>query len=147
MKKTILKSTKETAEFANYIFQEIKPFLKNQAVVLELKGELGAGKTFFAQQLGKLFGVNEPVVSPTFVICRDYKIETGMLYHIDAYRLENSEEMEVFDWGEMMKRGNLIIIEWAEKVHEFLCKYYDNVYVLRLDFEHVDEHRRYVTVS
>jgi len=59
------------------------------ATVVGLYGDLGAGKTFFTQVVAKTLGVEENIVSPTFVIEKIYELvgqKFSHLIHIDAYR-------------------------------------------------------------
>ncbi len=65
---------------------------KEQGRVFALTGELGAGKTIFVQGFAKGLGIKEKMISPTFVLIRQYKIpETKkILYHIDLYRTEDT---------------------------------------------------------
>ena len=63
------------------------------------------------------------------------------LIHIDAYRLENAEEMQALDWASVLgEEHNLIFLEWPEKVKEALLA--DTIPVL---LEYVDEKRRTIT--
>ena len=90
------------------------------ATVVALSGELGAGKTTFTQKIAKALGVEEAVTSPTFVLEKIYKLEGQKfthLIHIDAYRLNGAHELEVLGWKELLAdSGNLILLEWPEKV-------------------------------
>ncbi|OGG41471.1 tRNA (adenosine(37)-N6)-threonylcarbamoyltransferase complex ATPase subunit type 1 TsaE [Candidatus Kaiserbacteria bacterium RIFCSPHIGHO2_01_FULL_46_22] len=96
----------------------------SSAVVLGLHGDLGAGKTTFVQMLADQLGVQESVTSPTFVIMKKYQTKDqrfSTLVHIDAYRLESAEELEVLDFSsELSDEKNIICIEWAEKVTDLL---------------------------
>ena len=101
----------------------------NKAKVVALSGNLGAGKTTLTQELAKLLGVKENVVSPTFIIMKIYKINSDSLYyshfkkliHIDAYRLDSSLELLKIGWSELEgDKDNLILIEWPEKVKKCL---------------------------
>jgi tRNA threonylcarbamoyladenosine biosynthesis protein TsaE len=93
---------------------------KDVAVVVALSGELGAGKTTFAQALAKALGVEESVTSPTFVIEKIYALsgkKFSRLVHIDAYRLNGAHELQVLGWDALLRDPqNLIVIEWPEKV-------------------------------
>jgi len=86
---------------------------------IALIGELGAGKTTFAQGLAQGLGIEGRIVSPTFILMRTY----GNLYHIDLYRLEKDIDEEVKNlgltdiWG---KKENIVVVEWAEKITEML---------------------------
>ena len=110
------------------------------AVVLALHGELGAGKTTFMQVLARQLGVTEVVTSPTFVVMKQYEAtrEVKALVHIDAYRIEDEDEMRPLGFTELLKaRGTLICIEWAERIQNLLPKD-----ALHLTFKHEDKSRR-----
>ena len=95
-----------------------------QAIVITLSGELGAGKTTFAQGIARALGVTETVTSPTFVIEKIYTLEGqrwDRLIHIDAYRLNSSHELEVLGWKETIAEPkNLIVLEWPERVADII---------------------------
>lgn len=94
------------------------------ATLVTLSGDLGAGKTAFAGAVAKALGVEEPVTSPTFVLEKIYAlpecdVERGFirLVHIDAYRLNGAAELSPLGFDELMNdSGNLILLEWPEKV-------------------------------
>ena len=97
----------------------------NKAKVVALSGDLGARKTTLTQELAKLLGVKENVVSPTFIIMKIYKINSDSLYyshfkkliHIDAYRLDSHLELLKIGRQKLQDdKDNLIIIEWPERV-------------------------------
>lgn len=96
------------------------------ATVIALQGDLGSGKTHFAQNFGKVLGVEENMPSPTFVIMKNYNINSWgfkKLIHIDAYRLEKEEELINLGWNEMVKDPeNIILIEWPERVPNLIPK-------------------------
>ena len=116
--KTVSKSRAETREAADYFLQNLMP--GKQATVVALQGDLGAGKTAFTQEVGKIVGVGENMASPTFVIMKIYAIDFRgfhKLIHIDAYRLEGENELVNLGWEEMMQEPtNLIFVEWPERV-------------------------------
>lgn len=89
-------------------------------MVVALQGDLGAGKTAFAQEIGKILGVVDQMQSPTFVIEKIYAINFKgfkRLIHIDAYRLEKDSELLHLGWEEITKEPeNLIFLEWPENV-------------------------------
>lgn len=93
---------------------------KNGAKVVGLYGNLGVGKTFFTQFVARNLGIEEQLVSPTFVIEKIYPLENkkfSHLIHIDAYRLEKSEELLKLGWEKIISDPkNLILIEWPERV-------------------------------
>lgn len=95
------------------------------ATVIALHGELGAGKTTLTQEIARLLGIKENLISPTFVIMKKYAISKNKnfkyLIHIDAYRLNSGKELLNLGWQELFEdKDNLIIVEWPEKVLECL---------------------------
>src|SRR3989338_11130173 len=112
--------------------------LGRQATIVALQGELGAGKTTFSQEVGKILGVEENMHSPTFVIMKVYKIDFKgfkKLIHIDAYRLDKEEELLHLGWAEIIKEPeNLVLIEWPENVPGIIPEDAKRIY-----FKFVDE--------
>ncbi len=95
--------------------------------VLALEGTLGAGKTYFTQQLAKALGVKGAVTSPTFVLMNVYSASPSLrhsithLVHIDCYRLDDPKELlniGVTDW--IGRPDTVVVIEWADKVKGLL---------------------------
>lgn len=94
---------------------------KDTATIITLSGDLGAGKTTFVKSVAKFFGIREEITSPTFVIQKEYEINTHnflkKMIHIDAYRLENKSELEYLGWNDLiLKPNHIIFIEWPEQV-------------------------------
>jgi tRNA threonylcarbamoyladenosine biosynthesis protein TsaE len=85
---------------------------------IALTGDLGAGKTTFAQFLVKALGINQTVTSPTFNILNIYEGER-MIAHIDAYRLKCAEDMDGLMLDDILKPPYCIIVEWANLVEEW----------------------------
>lgn len=86
--------------------------------LITLNGDLAAGKTTFTKYLARYLGVVDTVNSPTFNILKEYNSNKGIFYHIDAYRLEGSEEDLGFE--DIFYEDNIIVIEWAEFIEDFL---------------------------
>ncbi len=101
---------------------------KTGATVLALHGDLGAGKTTFVQTLAGELGIEESVMSPTFVIEKVYALPKKnklfkKLIHIDAYRIEDSKELTQLGWDDIVSDPkNIIAVEWAERVTDILPK-------------------------
>ena len=116
-------SLEETQKIANDFKESLIPN-DDKATIVGLYGNLGAGKTAFAKCLAKAFGVEDGVTSPTFVIEKIYELkdqEFTHLIHIDAYRLEKSEELLHLGWNEITSDPhNLILIEWPERVADIM---------------------------
>lgn len=86
--------------------------------VIELLGELGAGKTHFVRGLAVGLGVDGGVRSPTFTICHEHSGPCP-LFHIDAYRLEDPLELLHHGWDDMLSSG-VVAVEWGSKIEELL---------------------------
>ena len=86
--------------------------------VVVLTGDLGTGKTVLAQGIAAELGVDEPVVSPTFTLLREY---AGRLpvHHLDVYRLDHVQEAIDLGLEELFDDG-VVIVEWGEGVRELL---------------------------
>jgi len=113
-------SPRGTGQYAKKIARLLSGIKSGQAAVVGLSGELGAGKTVFARELLRALGVKEKIVSPTFVLLREYKTSSGVYptaYHLDAYRLSGALDVKPLRLGELMKKkGNLLLIEWPERI-------------------------------
>lgn len=125
MKKTFTKN--EIPEIAKEILQKLSAgSMKQTATVLALSGDLGAGKTTLTQEIARQLGVKDNVISPTFILMKRYPIKFGLhenLVHIDAYRFDSHTELERLGWTEIISNpGNLVLIEWPERVAEIMPK-------------------------
>ncbi|MCK5021838.1 MAG: tRNA (adenosine(37)-N6)-threonylcarbamoyltransferase complex ATPase subunit type 1 TsaE [Candidatus Pacebacteria bacterium] len=143
MKTEIISDIKEMKDFANSYIRNLKKE-ENEAIIIALFGNLGSGKTTFTQRIAQIFGIQEYVTSPTFVIQKRYKIHNSQglgfetLIHIDAYRLDSEEELLDLGWEKTSKDPkNIIFIEWPEKIEGVLPKDTKKIY-----FKFIDENKR-----
>lgn len=83
--------------------------------VIALVGPLGAGKTRFVQGLARGLGVSGYVRSPSFTLLHEYRGRIP-LYHIDAFRLEGSCELDDIGAGDYIGGAGVTAVEWADKV-------------------------------
>jgi tRNA threonylcarbamoyladenosine biosynthesis protein TsaE len=109
--------------------------------VVSLTGELGAGKTAFVQGAAKALGVNDPVVSPTFVLVREYRGDMP-IYHIDVYRLERLQEVHDLGFEDFLGPGGLVFVEWGDAIEALLPDSH-----LRVELRTEDEDTRLIRVS
>ena len=122
MKTVTVRTLEETDVFAHEIARGLVK--QDTAIVIALHGNLGAGKTTFTQCFARALGVSETVTSPTFVVMKRYALEQQqctVLTHIDAYRIEDEQELEVLGIRDLLAdSANLVLIEWAERVPTFI---------------------------
>ena len=120
--KTTVKTLAETHVFADRVVGVLREvdWVDDRAVVLGLTGNLGAGKTAFVQCVAKVLGVADTVTSSSFVLRSDYATTDTVfmhLIHLDAYRLENSAELDTVGWDAALTQPHtLLIVEWADIV-------------------------------
>ena len=87
--------------------------------VISLTGELGAGKTAFVQGAARALGVAEPVVSPTFVLVREYRGEMP-IYHVDVYRLDRMQEVHDLGFEDLLDPAGVVFVEWGDAIEALL---------------------------
>lgn len=88
--------------------------------LLTLEGELGAGKTTFAQAVSRGLGVQDPATSPTYALVHRYAGRRGPVFHLDCYRLRTPDEAADLDWEGLLAEGDAIIVEWPERAGAWL---------------------------
>ena len=114
--KFITKSLDETKQLAGKIAIEV-----SVGNVIALIGDLGTGKTAFAQGFAKAMGVKETVGSPTFKLISEYEGIKYLLYHIDCYRLRNVQQFINIGGEEYLAPNEgVTLIEWADIIEEIL---------------------------
>lgn len=142
--------------FITNSFEETQNLGKELATTLKggeliaLYGNLGGGKTTFVQGLALGLGIKRRIISPTFIIIRTYEINNQKsiiknqelrpktFYHIDLYRTETSDDIRGLGIDEIIgNSNNIIVVEWAEKMKDFLPKKRIDIY-----FEYLDENKR-----
>jgi tRNA threonylcarbamoyladenosine biosynthesis protein TsaE len=154
----IFKTTdsKQTQKLGEILTKDLKG-----GEIICLVGELGSGKTTFTQGLLKGLKIKGPHTSPTFLIMKQYHItrnikhetkEKKMLhascfmfhdvYHIDAYRI-NSNDIINLGWEEIMANPkNIVIIEWADRIKKIIPKN-----SLWINFKWLDENKREIILK
>jgi len=103
----------DTLELAENIESEKFP-----GMVICLNGELGSGKTVFVKGFAKALGIQETVTSPTFSLVKEYHEGEMPLFHMDVYRMEDSNEN--IGLSDYLNQDGVCIIEWPEMIEEQL---------------------------
>jgi len=86
--------------------------------VIVLAGDMGAGKTAFAQGFGRALGIDEAITSPTFTLVHSYPIPGGKytLHHADLYRLDTTSDVDDLALYELAEFGGIVLVEWGDVV-------------------------------
>ena len=109
---------------------------------LGLIGDLGAGKTTFTKKICKEYNINENIKSPTFTYVIEYQSGDVTVYHFDAYRIINSEEIYEIGFEDYIGEENsVVIVEWANNIIDEMPE--DTIYV---EINHNGENTREVSV-
>jgi len=108
------RNEEDTMELAENIESE-----KFAGMVICLNGELGSGKTVFVKGFAKALGITETITSPTFSLVKEYPDGEMPLYHMDVYRLDdtNNNDIGVEDY---LNSDGICIIEWPEMIEDKL---------------------------
>jgi len=104
------KSVEDTRELGAALAELARP-----GDVLVLAGDLGTGKTAFAQGFARGLGVTEQVTSPTFILARSYEGRLR-LHHLDVYRLDHLQEAEDLGLAELVDDRGVTLIEWGDVI-------------------------------
>lgn len=129
-------SPEETFALAGRLGKQAEP-----GTVYTLTGDLGVGKTVFAQGMASGLGIVETVSSPTFTIVQVYDGGRLPFYHFDVYRIGDPEEMDEIGYEDYFYGEGVCLVEWAELIEELLPKMRTHI-VIEKDLEKDPDYRR-----
>jgi len=112
----LLADESESIEFAKRVagaLDQVEGF--KSGLIFYLKGDLGAGKSFFSRALIQHFLPEQKVKSPTFTIVESYKCSLNTIHHLDLYRLCDPEELEYLAIRDLFKQDFVALVEWPQK--------------------------------
>jgi tRNA threonylcarbamoyladenosine biosynthesis protein TsaE len=117
--------------------------LSRSGDIILLAGEMGTGKTAFAQGFGRALGVNEPITSPTFTLVHSYDTEGLTVHHADLYRLDQLAEVADLALLELAEDDGIVLVEWGDVVESTFGEHL----VVRLEMVDDDPDARRVTIA
>jgi tRNA threonylcarbamoyladenosine biosynthesis protein TsaE len=122
---------------------ELAPHLK-EGMLVSLIGPLGAGKTTLTKGIAKGLLVTSTVVSPTYLLARQYEGGRGRtLHHLDAYRVDSLEELEEVGLTELLPPSQgVTVIEWPDRIDGLVER---SDLVIRIEIRSL--HERVVTIG
>lgn len=84
--------------------------------IIVLAGDMGAGKTAFAQGFGRALGITEAITSPTFTLVHSYPVPDSKLtlHHADLYRLDSTSDVDDLALHELAEFQGIVLIEWGD---------------------------------
>jgi tRNA threonylcarbamoyladenosine biosynthesis protein TsaE len=101
--------------------------------IIVLAGDMGAGKTAFAQGFGRALGVTEPITSPTFTLVHSYPCPGKItLHHADLYRLDSTGDVDDLALPELAEFDGIVLVEWGDVAANGLGEHLE-VRLARLD--------------
>jgi len=132
----IINNLEEMKIFANKLASGLK-----EGDVLNLIGEMSAGKTTLTSFISQYFSIDDSS-SPTFAIVNIYEGDIK-IYHLDLYRFDDSGEILDIDYETYFYPDDgLTILEWGENV-----AYYLPEDMINLEIRKIDENKREITIS
>lgn len=146
-------SERKTKKIAFDLVNNFQGQLSKKCLIFALEGDLGAGKTVFAKGVAEALGIKKIVRSPSFIIQREFPYEFGKVkgkfYHMDLWRMESEAEVEKLKIKELIKSGNVILIEWAEKTVWMLEKLKNNqqAVLLSIKISHLKNTSRKIEIK
>ncbi len=134
MKKIYLENDDATNNIGKLILEDILNITKDN-IEIHLEGDLGAGKTFLTRSIISHAGWSGLVKSPTYTLCEEYELNKLLFLHIDLYRSDESEDLDIFNLNRETHLKKIIIIEWSDKLKE------NRAFDLKIKFEHINNQR------
>ena len=140
MKRLILKDDDATNKLGSQIAKKIMGS-KKDSIEIHLQGDLGAGKTFISRSIIKNCGWDELVKSPTYTLCEEYELPNILFLHIDLYRTEEAQDIDIFNLDRNISSKKIVLIEWPERLQ------YSRDFDLKIEFTHIKNGREVLIIS
>ena len=135
MKELILQNDEATNKLGKDIASEIK-LADASSIEIHLEGDLGAGKTFISRSIIKNCGWSDLVKSPTYTLCEEYDLGKYLFLHIDLYRTNEAQDIDIFDLNRQTDSKKIVLIEWPERLKQ------KREFDLKLNFNHLINGRK-----
>ncbi len=118
--------------------------LPEQAFVIHLSGDLGAGKTEIVRSILRGFGFSGAVKSPTFTLLEPYNLPSFPIYHFDLYRFSTPDQWFDAGFDDTLAGPGLMLLEWPEKALGALAR---PDLAVRVDVTGRGDERRLVVIA
>ena len=115
MLKLKLKNESRTLLLGSAIGETIKN-LDSKSFEVHLNGDLGAGKTTLVRGILQNLNWADVVTSPSYTLCEEYEIDGRLLLHVDLYRINSVEDVEILNLDREILLQKVIFVEWPESL-------------------------------
>ena len=103
---------------------------KNSSKIILFNGELGSGKTTLIQLICKKLKIKEKVLSPTFNLINEYKINKNLkVYHFDLYRIKSVQELIEIDFIDYIYSGNYCFVDWPKICEDLIDINFKEIFI------------------
>lgn len=136
MNKIITTNDRETYQAGVNLAKSLK-----KGDIVFLSGQLGNGKTTFVQGMAKGLGIEKRIISPTFILMRSYRLETGSFFHVDLYRVSYPLDEKSIGLDEVMSGDSIVALEWPERLRKLPGKRID------VQINYLDDSKREILIS
>jgi len=112
--------------------------------IVLMEGDLGSGKTTLCKNICASLGVPMNLVtSPTYTMVNIYSYDSGVIHHLDLYRLEDQKELEDFDYEDLIAVDGFTLVEWPKLLRPLI----DTQGVLNININYVSDGSRELILS
>jgi len=112
--------------------------------IVLMEGDLGSGKTTLCKNICASLGVPMNLVtSPTYTMVNIYSYDSGVIHHLDLYRLEDQKELEDFDYEDLIAVDGFTLVEWPKLLRPLI----DTQKVLNIHINYVSDGSRELILS
>ena len=106
-----------------------------------MTGPIGSGKSVMTRGIARGLEIEDNITSPTFTLICEYSGKLP-LYHMDLYRISDADEFEMIGGRDLIYSGGISVIEWAEKIEEYLP---EKMICVNIEIDH--EGSRIITIT
>ncbi len=110
----------QTRAFAEALASQMQSAGPELNATVQLRGDLGVGKTTFVRHLLKALGVEGRIKSPTYAVVEAYSVPPLDIWHFDFYRFNDPDEWSEAGFREIFASPGLKLVEWPEKAGQHL---------------------------